>query len=494
MHCSMVDLPEAMLAEIIKRVTKTSDLNSISLVSKQLYSIDAVQRGAIHIGGGLCPATEALTLEALKSICSRFPNLQKVEIDYSDWIPSHGNQLDNQGILVFSSRCPSLTDITLSFCSYINDSALGCLAYWKHLTALRLNYAPKITSSGLLSVVVGCRSLSTLHLIECDKIDNIKWLEVLGLEGSLEEFVVKNCKGISQYDLLKFGPGWMKLQKFEFEMEGEFWARGAVDYDSSYNAHNLNKYDFCCENLKDLRLARFQTWPEIGLRFVLGKCKALEKICLQYVHALNDNDMIALSQSCNNLKSISLWLRPHFYDGDYRTSFTDDSLKALACNCPMLETVELTFVCCVPEYPSETGFTHKGLLVLIQSCPVRVLMLNGAHFLDDEGMKVLWSAPLLETLELMFCELITDIGMRSVIHIPCLSNLTLRWCESVTDVGVAGLVHGRTLESLTVEGCHRVSEQAVQGAARSVHYSTAAPSHAFHKKCTIDEMASRTFS
>jgi F-box/leucine-rich repeat protein 2/20 len=82
----MEDLPEAMLAEIVKRVTKTSDLNSISLVSKQLYSVEAVQRGAIHIGCGLCPATEALT-----SICSRFPNLWKVEIDYSDWIPSHGN-------------------------------------------------------------------------------------------------------------------------------------------------------------------------------------------------------------------------------------------------------------------------------------------------------------------------------------------------------------------------------------------------------------------
>ncbi|CAM0951117.1 unnamed protein product [Alopecurus aequalis] len=464
-----------MLAEIVKRVTKTSDLHSISLVSKQLYAIEAVQRGAIRIGCG-CPGTEALT-----SICSRFPNLWKVEIDYSGWISSHGNQLDNQGILVFSSCCPSLTDLTLSFCSYIDDSGLSCLAYCKNLMSLRLNSAPKITSSGLLSVAVGCKSLSTLHLIECEKIDSIKWLEFLGLEGSLEDFVVKTCKGISQYDLLKFGPGWMKLQKFEFEIEGGFGG-SPVDYDSSYNPHNLNRYDFCCENLKDLRLARIETWPEIRLRFVLGKCKALEKICLHYVHALNDNDMIALSQSCNNLKSISLWLRPHFYDGDYRTAFTDDSLKALALNCPMLETVELTFVCCSSDYPSETGLTHKGLLVLIQSCPVRVLMLNGAHFFDDEGMKVLWSAPFLETLELMFCELITDMGMRSVTNIPCLSNLTLRWCKNVTDVGVAGLVHGRKLESLTIEGCQQISQQAVQGAARSVHYSTDRPSPAFHKE------------
>ena len=120
--------------------------------------------------------------------------------------------------------------------------------------------------------------------------------------------------------------------------------------------------------------------------------------------------------------------------------------------------------------------------MLIQSCPVRVLMLNGAHFFDDEGMKVLWSAPCLETLELMFCELITDKGMHSVTNIPCLSNLILRWCENVTDVGVAGLVHGRKLESLTIEGCQQISQQAVKNAARSVHYSTNLRSPTFHKK------------
>jgi F-box/leucine-rich repeat protein 2/20 len=302
-------------------------------------------------------------------------------------------------------------------------------------------------------------------------------LEVLGLEGSLEEFVVKNCKGISQYDLLKFGPGWMKLQKFEFEMEGEFCGRETVDYDSSYNAHNLNKYDFCCENLKDLRLARFQTWPEIGLRFVLGKCKALEKICLQYVHALNDNDMIALSQSCNNLKSISLWLRPHFYDGDYRTSFTDDSLKALALSCPMLQVVEFTFTYCSPDYPTEIGFTQNGIVPLIQSCPIRALVLNGANIFYDSGMKGLSISQSLETLELVDCRSITDAGLDFIIQAPCLSNLTLRKCNNVTDNGIAALACSGKLESLTVIGCRQISQEGVHGAAKSVRYSADTESH-----------------
>lgn len=120
------------------------------------------------------------------------------------------------------SCCPSLTDLTLNFCSNIDDTGLGYLRYCEKLVSLRLNSATEITSSGLLSVAVGCNSLSSLHLINCEKIGSTEsqWLEYLGLNGSLVELVVKNCYGISLSDLLKLGPGWMKLRKLEFEMKG----------------------------------------------------------------------------------------------------------------------------------------------------------------------------------------------------------------------------------------------------------------------------------
>jgi len=41
----MEGLSEPLLAEIIKRITRTSDLNSLSLVSKQLYNAEAEERG-----------------------------------------------------------------------------------------------------------------------------------------------------------------------------------------------------------------------------------------------------------------------------------------------------------------------------------------------------------------------------------------------------------------------------------------------------------------
>ncbi|EMS45087.1 hypothetical protein TRIUR3_28584 [Triticum urartu] len=364
----MEDFPEPLLAEIVKRITQT---------------------------------------KALVSLFSRFPNLVKVEIDYSGWKSTDAEQLNNQGLYVLSSHCPSLSDLALSFCSYIDDTGLGYLSDCKKLRSLRLNRAPAVTSTGIFRVAVGCRYLSVLHLVDCKAVDNREWLEYFGRYGSLGELVVKDCDGISQYDLLKFGAGWANLQKFEFEINGDYFMLFARD--PSIVSGYPYSYDICCDSLKDLRLAHIITNEEIGLRFLLGKCKALETLYLEYVIGLHENEMISLFQRCSNLKTVALRLRPlRCEDFEYRTALTDASLKALAVSCPMLQVVELTFAFCDPDWPTEIGFTQEGILTLIQSCPIRALLLNGASILYDEGMKCLSSSPLLEKLELVDCCSITD--------------------------------------------------------------------------------------
>jgi F-box/leucine-rich repeat protein 2/20 len=422
----MEGLPEPLLAEIIKRITRTSDLNALSLVSKHLYNAEAEERVTIRVGCGLHPATKALS-----SLCFRFPNLWKVEINYSGWTSKQGRQLDNRGILVLSSRCPLLTDLTLSFCSYINDTGIGYLANCKRLKALRLKFAPAISSSGLLSVAVGCKSLSAFHLVDCMKVGSVEWLEYLGRAGSVVELVVKDCKGIKQYDLLKFGQGWMKLENFEFQISN-CWLSGTPN--PSYGAQHPYKYDLSCENLKDLRLAHIipvpmlghiVAVPHIGFHFLLRKCKALERLCLHYVTGLEKSDMIALFQNCSNLRSFTLHEWP-----TARMPLTDKTLVVLSRSCPMLEVVELYFPYCSNTYLSEIGLT-QGIVMLVQFAPVRVLTLNGIGNFGDEGMRGLSSAQFLETLMLADCEMITDSGISFLSCTPSLSNLTLQQCNKV---------------------------------------------------------------
>jgi F-box/leucine-rich repeat protein 2/20 len=129
-------------------------------------------------------------------------------------------------------------------------------------------------------------------------------------------------------------------------------------------------------------------------------------------------------------------LAPQYCEGyDYRTTLTDDSLKALALWCPMLQYVELTFFGCEPDWPDEIGFTQEGLVMLIRSCPIRDLKLGGANIFDDEGMKALSRARFLESLKLINCVAITDAGMHFLARSPSLIDLTLELCDGLTDDG-----------------------------------------------------------
>uniref|UniRef100_A0A0D9VM79 F-box/LRR-repeat protein 15-like leucin rich repeat domain-containing protein n=1 Tax=Leersia perrieri TaxID=77586 RepID=A0A0D9VM79_9ORYZ len=353
----MEELPESLLEEIVKRIC----------------SIEAEQRDAIRVGCGLHPATEAIA-----SLCSRFLNLQKVEIDYSGWTPIHGKQLNNEGLRVLLFQCSLLTDLTLSFCSFIDHSGLSYLSYCKMLRSLRLNSSPVINSSQKMQISVSTPS----HI-----------------------FYI-------------------------------------VDYRKT---------------------------EETGVGFLLRKCKALEKLWLEYVVGLTDDNMITLFQNCRNLTTISLSFVPIFLFTN--AILTDESLRGLALFCPMLQVLELTFSLYTSNYLPGVGFSQEGIVMLVKSCPIRALMLNGVHIFDDEGMEAISSSQFLETLELVNCPYVKDAGICSIARAQSLRELVLRKCGGVTDKGVAKLVHAKNLESLTIVGCLQISPMAALGAARSVYYS-----------------------
>ena len=127
------------------------------------------------MGCGLSPAIKALSV-----LFMQFPNLVRVEIVYSEWMSKLGKQLDNEGLIILSQHCPNLNDLTLSFFTFITDGRLGYLGSCTGLKALRLNFTPGITGCGILSVVVGFKKMSTLHLTRCLNVSNVGWLEYQG--------------------------------------------------------------------------------------------------------------------------------------------------------------------------------------------------------------------------------------------------------------------------------------------------------------------------
>lgn len=456
-------LPDQLVWEILSRIKKTTDRNSISLSCKRFHNFDKEQRQSLRVGCGLDPANDALT-----SLCNRFPNLTKVEITYSGWMSKLGKQLDDQGLLIISNCCPFLTDLILSFCTFITDVGLRYLSSCSKLLALKLNFTPRITGCGILSVVVGCKNLIILHLIRCLNVRSAEWLEYLGKLETLEDLSIKNCRVIGEGDLIKLGSTWRKLKQLQFEVDANY--RYMKVYDR-LAVERWQKQWFPCENLLEVSLVNCIISPGRGLACVLGKCRNLEKIHLDTCVGLRDCDIIGLSQQSKSLRSVSLrvpsdFSLPLLLNNPLR--LTDACLKALSHNCSMLESVRISYS--DGEFPSFSSFTLDGILSLIQRCPIRELAFDQVYSFNDVGMEALCLAQHLQTLELVRCQEISDEGLQLVSQFSKLRILRLSKCLGVTDYGLKPLVGSFKLEFLAVEDCPQISQRGVLGAAKSVSF------------------------
>lgn len=459
----MDELPENLVWEILGRIRKTGDRNSVSLACKRLYELDNEQRISLRVGCGLDPANDALA-----SLCNRFPNLTRVEVTYSGWMSKLGKQMDDQGLSILSGYCPLLSDLTLSYCTFITDMGLRYLSSCSKLSALKLNFTPRITGCGILSLVVGCRSLTILHLSRCLNVNSVEWLEYLGKLETLEDLSIKNCRAIGEGDLIKLGPSWRKLKRLQFEVDANY------RYMKVYDRLAVDRWQrqwIPCENMQELSLVNCIISPGRGLACVLGKCRNLEKIHLDMCVGVRDSDIVSLAQKSSNLRSISLrvpsdFSLPLLMNNPLR--LTDESLKAIAQNCLMLETLRISFS--DGEFPSFSSFTLNGILSVIQNCPVRELALDHVYSFTDVGMEALCMAQHLETLELMRCQEISDEGLQLVSQFPRLHVLRLSKCLGITNGGFRTLIGSYKLELLAVEDCPQISERAICGAARSISF------------------------
>ncbi|KAL6013001.1 hypothetical protein ACLOJK_003491 [Asimina triloba] len=272
-------------------------------------------------------------------------------------------QLDDGGLLILSNHCRSLSHLVLSFCTFITDAGLAHLAPCTMLRALKLNFTPGISGCGILSLVVGCKNLSTLHLVRCLNVSSVEWLEYLGRLGTLEDLSIKNCRAIGEGDLFKLGTGWKKLQRLQFEVDANYrymkvYDRLAVD--------RWQKQWIPCESMEELSLVNCLISPGRGLLCVLGKCKALEKLHLDMCVGVRDSDLTCLAQNSSKLKSISLrvpsdFSLPMLMNNPLR--LTDESLRAIAENCSMLESIPRNVSAWIGKRDSRLMIIHRDLKV-----------------------------------------------------------------------------------------------------------------------------------
>jgi hypothetical protein len=134
-------LPDEVLLAVLARVETVKDRNSFSVVCRRFYEIDRIHRSHLKVGCGLHPAHQALL-----SLCKRFSHLSSVEIAYSGWLSSDGEQIGDEGLFILATECTSLTKLSLNFCGFIRDPGFAKLAnLGANLEVLHLNFIPGVT-------------------------------------------------------------------------------------------------------------------------------------------------------------------------------------------------------------------------------------------------------------------------------------------------------------------------------------------------------------
>ncbi len=134
-------LPDEVLLAVLARVETVKDRNSFSVVCRRFYEMDRIHRSHLKVGCGLHPAHQALL-----SLCKRFSHLSSVEIAYSGWLSSDGEQIGDEGLFILATECTSLTKLSLNFCGFIRDPGFAKLAnLGANLEVLHLNFIPGIT-------------------------------------------------------------------------------------------------------------------------------------------------------------------------------------------------------------------------------------------------------------------------------------------------------------------------------------------------------------
>ncbi|VDL11017.1 unnamed protein product [Hymenolepis diminuta] len=143
----------------------------------------------------------------------------------------------------------------------------------------------------------------------------------------------------------------------------------------------------------------------------LGECRGLRALAFGFLHHLSANGLLELFSKLPRLASVDL--------RGTRKLVTDATLSRLAKECPLLEEVVLA------NLTSLTG--EEGVIRMLHQLPrLRVLDLCGLVVVGDDTVRALaTSCPLLEELDISATS-VTEIGLKYLSEAPATSLKSLR--------------------------------------------------------------------
>ncbi|GJN28500.1 hypothetical protein PR202_gb16633 [Eleusine coracana subsp. coracana] len=214
------NITDASLASITTSCT--------SLISLRMESCAHVSSEGLKLIGKHCHQLEELDLtdndlddEGLKAIagCSKLSSLKigiclKISDEGLTQIGKSCPELrdidlyrcgdiSDDGVIRIAQGCPKLESINLSYCTGITDRSLMSLSKCLNLNTLEIRGCPRVSSSGISEIAMGCRLLSKLDIKKCFEINDVGMLYISQFSHSLRQnMTIIHLAGISPNGLI----------------------------------------------------------------------------------------------------------------------------------------------------------------------------------------------------------------------------------------------------------------------------------------------------
>ncbi|XP_020101754.1 F-box/LRR-repeat protein 3-like isoform X1 [Ananas comosus] len=132
---------------------------------------------------GLCAS---ISDEGLAYIGSNCEKLQELDL-------YRCTAVTDNGLAAIAAGCKSLKRLNLCYCTQISDTGMKHLSCLEELTDLELRGLVRVTSSGITSLAMGCKSLVKLELKRCYSVDDAGLWALARYSENLRQLTISYC-------------------------------------------------------------------------------------------------------------------------------------------------------------------------------------------------------------------------------------------------------------------------------------------------------------
>ncbi|MED6113291.1 hypothetical protein PIB30_069449 [Stylosanthes scabra] len=488
-------LPDECWELIFKHISHPHDLESLSLVSRQLHSF--VKRLITHL------TISDRVLPLLPALLRRFPNLTSIKLTRninadidailsqiaSFDLPSlhfldisHQHTFPSHGLRQFSQKFPTL-------------KSLNC-SHTKPDLALIAECFPDLEEIDVRYTLTSVPTFRVSH-IEAPLASGLKKLRKVDLSGTyiLQESSIftfcQNCVSLEALLISDIGASAIanairqrpQLRSLSVKRCNVRWElidalvslRDLTCLDLPYS--NISDEALCALadgvlSLTELSLQNCGEYGYVGISCLLRTCNNLQHLDLQGTQFLNDEYVIELSSLLGNLKVVK-------FSGN--ENLTDLSLFAIMRNCPLITEIRM----------DSTGVGKQKVEedCLVVSSHLKFLYLSHNKWLDDGSVTMLASVcPNLEIIDLTYCKRVSEgaidilcrcckiqrmdlaylgydlpqFQFRVNLEVPTLSVLNLSRCR-ISDEELCLISKScYKLKELNLDHCHQITNDRVK--------------------------------